>query len=85
MRYVFIKLKVQDGEREYYQPSVHALAKGESTKAHANRWARDFYPYDKVPKKEDGAYYHCGGEVSVSVSICVEIPKDEYAILSCYL
>lgn len=82
-KFVFLCIKVRDGEREYYCNSVHTISSRRKLDKFADDYAKEFYM--SKPEAEDGGYYHFGGEVHVSANNYREITKDEFDILIRFL
>jgi hypothetical protein len=81
MKHVFIKLKIQCGEYEFYALSVHITSF--TPNVYAESYAQNFYGSNHY--QIDNAYYYYGGEVAVSVYEYREITADNYNILTQFL
>jgi hypothetical protein len=82
-KYVFLRLKVQNGEYEYSNDSVHQLPEELKPEEFADLYASEFYAGKS--EKVDDYYYFNGGEVAVKVREITEITEKEYGILNKYI
>lgn len=96
MKYIFVTLQINHGEREFSSMGVHAI---EDDDVDMNVWADHLakMEYANVAEDEDeedevgqpgfrpGSYFFDGGEIAVRVSGVREIPKIHYDILSQYI
>jgi hypothetical protein len=80
MKYVFLRLKIINGEYEYSSQGVHQISKRRSLDVFAREYAKTFYGGKSY--KEDEYYFFNGGEVAVRVSSVVEITEAEYNVLN---
>lgn len=88
MRYLFLDLKVRNGEYEYSCTSVHQLEKGMHARAFAERYAKTFYgdgDYEGEETFGKGVYYFNGCEVAVSVYNYKVISEEHYEVLKQYI
>jgi hypothetical protein len=80
MKYIFLRLKVINGEYEYSSQSVHQISKKSNINLFAEKYAKTFYGGNSYI--EDNYYFFNGGEVAVRVSNVVEITEAEYNVLN---
>jgi len=80
MKYIFLNLKIINGEYEYSSKSVHAISKRRNIDVFANKYAKDFYT--KKAYSDGDYYFFNGGEVAVRVKTVQEITENEYQILN---
>lgn len=89
MKYIFLEMKIRNGEYEYSSQSVHELPARKSTEKFGRDYAKDFYggkPFQYNDKIDpDGEWYFNGGEVAVRCKEVQEITKEEYEVLKKYL
>ena len=81
-KYIFISLKIRNGEYEYTSISVHQISSRKSTEKFGRDYAMNFYgekPF-QYTQGEEWFYFH-GGAVAVKLNTVEEIPKEEYDVL----
>lgn len=90
--YVKIQVKVQNGEYQYYQFSVHILEVPEnSTPLDVKNTIREFGEehsktyYSNFSHEDDRTYYFFGGEVATQLYTDDEISESDYEVLSKHL
>ena len=78
-RYVFLELKIQCGEYQFYSQSLHILPKGKQLNAFVKSYCRDFY--GNFAWEDNGNYFFNGGEVAVKENVSTLITETEYNVL----
>lgn len=81
-KYIFISIKIRNGEYEYTSISVHEISSRKSTEKFGKDYVKNFYgskPF-KFSPDEDWFYFN-GGEVAVKLNTVEEIKKEEYDVL----
>jgi hypothetical protein len=83
-KFVFIQLKIQNGEYEYQSKTVHEI-EGDSSdvKEFAENYPKEFYGGEV--EKDGDVFYFSGGEVACKLYVFEEITKEEYDILNNFL
>lgn len=86
-KFIFLSLKVINGEYEYSSQSVHEIPNNQKPETFARKYAKEFYggkpfQYDKDP---DGYWYFNGGEVAVKWRTVEIISEEQYRVLSNFL
>ena len=81
MKYLFIVLNTQDGEREHTSRSLLQIADTEDIEESAELYASEYWCGKSEPIDENG-YYWVSGEFAVRLSFVREITKSEYKLLS---
>jgi hypothetical protein len=82
MKYIFIDLKVVNGEYEYSCKSVH-VTKAANISFVAEKHAGTFYG-GRV-SRSDTSWYFYGGEVAVQVANVKEISEQQYQTLKQFI
>lgn len=78
-RYVYLELKILNGEYEYSSKTVHELEIGKRIDSFCQNYAKTFY--GGKPYKDNGYYFFNGGEVAVKVRKYQFISEVEYNTL----
>lgn len=78
-KYVFVEVKIRNGEYEYYSKSLHIIGKKADIRKCGEKHARHFYA--NFSHEEDGTYYFNGGEVATELYKSQEITVEEYQVL----
>lgn len=89
MKYFVVHFLERNGEHEYFDEMTMEAESMEMAEGAAEVYAQQYYDVDEeegeeYPEKEYGEYYHCGGEIAVSVSRVEEIPEEHFNILRNY-
>jgi|WetSurMetagenome_2_1015567.scaffolds.fasta_scaffold84883_5 hypothetical protein len=89
MRYFVITFIERNGEHEYYDKMTLEAENESMAEGAAEVYAQQWYDIDEeddeeYPEKEYGEYYHCGGQIAVSVRQVEEISEEHYNILRNY-
>ena len=79
-RYLFIQLKVQDGEREHTHRVLHTTT-GTNLQFAAERYVATFWGFSEL-EKDTGSWYAHGGEIALSLDKYIELSFDEFKQLS---
>ncbi|MEI6487728.1 MAG: hypothetical protein WCP52_02130 [Bacteroidota bacterium] len=82
LKYIFISLKIRNGEYEYTSISVNQISSRKSTEKFGRDYAMNFYgekPFQFTPGEQ--WYYFHGGSVAVKLTTVEEISKEEYDVL----
>jgi len=80
MKYLFITLDVQDGERKHTHRVLHTTP-GENIEFAAQRYVAAFWGYGERYNKEDN-YFWVDGEITLKLSNVVELSEYEYKLMS---
>ena len=80
VRYLFIHLKVQDGEREHDHRVLHTTT-GTNLDFAAERYVASFWGYSEL-ERSTGSWYAHGGEIAIQLEKCTEITESEYQFLN---
>jgi hypothetical protein len=80
IKYLFITLDVQDGERKHTHRILHSTP-GENIEFAAQRYVASFWGYGERLNKEDD-YFWVGGEITLRLSNVVELTEYEYKLMS---
>ena len=80
VRYLFIHLKVQDGEREHDHRVLHTTT-GTNLEFAAERYVASFWGYSELDKNTDCWYAH-GGEIAMRLETYRELTEEEYNYLN---
>jgi hypothetical protein len=80
MKYLFITLDVQDGERKHTHRILHAT-KGNNIEFAAQRYVSNFWGNGERQNKEDDFWWFFG-EITCRLSNVVEISEYEYKLMS---
>lgn len=83
-KFIFINLKIQNGDYEYHSKTVHELTEGITKEEYAEDFASGFYGGD-VEREHNGTCYFHGGEVAVKVCSVDDITEKEYNVLNKFL
>lgn len=78
MKYLFIKLTVQNGEYNGEEKVLH-VTKCDNIQFVAHRYAAKFY--GGVPERDSVWWCYYGGEVAVRMDNVVELTKEQYDYL----
>lgn len=83
MKYLFVKLEVQDGENRHTLKSVHEIPDDKGENEFGEEHASEFYG---TSEKGEGDWYEFyGGSIAVRCTANTVITKDEYNVLKKYL
>ena len=77
MKYLFIELKIRDGEREH-DHRVLTSTLGNDIQFAAQRYASSYWGYGE----RDGNYWYVDGEIAIKVTSVVEITEFEFKLMS---
>jgi len=80
MKYLFITLDVQDGERKHTHRILHAT-RGNNIEFAAQRYVSNFWGFGERQNKEDDFWWFFG-EITCRLSNVVEISEYEYNLMS---
>ena len=81
-KYIFISLKIRNGEYEYTSISCHEVSSRKSIEKFGKDYVMNFYgekPFQYTPGEQ--WYYFHGGAVAVQLTTAEEISKAEYNVL----
>lgn len=82
-KYVFLMLKIINGEYEYESVGVHGIHKDINIEEWAEDYASDFYA--SKGDVDGDTYFFNGGVVAVRVRSIENITKEEYDVLSKFI
>jgi hypothetical protein len=80
LRYLFIQLKVQDGEREHNHRVLHTTT-AKNLDFAAERYVASYWGESELDKS-CGAWFAHGGEIAIQLEKCTEITESEYQFLN---
>jgi hypothetical protein len=80
MKYLFITLDIQDGERKHTHRVLHTTP-GENIEFAAQRYVADFWGWGERYNKEDDFFWF-NGEITGKLSNVVELSEYEYKLMS---
>lgn len=83
LKYIYVELKIQNGEYEYYSKSVQQIPVEMDVDDFADNHARDFY--GRFSYSDGDTHYFNGGEVAVRGYNAKEITKAEYKTLQKFI
>ena len=81
MKYLFIELLVQDGERSHTHKILHTTT-GNDIKFAAERYASTYWGYGSY---EHGIGWWFDGEIVVKVNNVIELTKEEFECLDRFI
>lgn len=80
-KFYFSRLRIRDGEREYYSPfTIEAKDLDDAIKK-ADDYSKDFWSNGFKEDEDDSGYFHCDGETYTRVDSIQEINEDEFKVL----
>lgn len=82
-KFLYLVLKITNGEYEYYSKSVHQVNPKIDKEKFSEKYAKTFY--SGKAENNDGTYYFNGGEVAVEVYKIEEVTFQEYLVLNKFL
>jgi len=82
-KFLFVEIKVRNGEYEYYSNSLHRVGQKVDKTKYGEKHARTFY--ENFSHEEDGTYYFNGGEVAAELYKVQEVTRKEFSVLSKFI
>lgn len=82
-KFIFLTVKIQNGEYEYYSSSLHKIGESKDKNQFAEKHAKTFY--SNFSHEDDGTYYFNAGEVATQLYEVKEITENEYNVLSKFI
>jgi hypothetical protein len=80
MKYIFLQLKIRNGEYEYYSHNAISVSVDTDQEEYAEEFAKSFY--NGEPDIDDKTYYFNGMCVAVQVHSVKVITASEYEVLN---
>lgn len=80
MKYIFIQLAIQDGEREHTHRIVHTT-NAKNLAFAVERYASTYWGYSELDKSSK-CWYAFGGEISIKVENWKELTQEEYKLIN---
>ena len=80
MKYLFITLAVQDGERRHDHRCLHTT-NAKNIEFAAQRYAASFWGFGERQNKEDD-FWWVNGEITIRLTSVIELSKSEYKLMS---
>jgi len=81
MNYYYLRLRIQDGERQYYSRATFSAESFSDAEKYADEYAKNFWDGGFKEDENENGYYHCFGETHVKVDSIESISEEEHLIL----
>lgn len=85
MKYLFLQIRITDGEREYYSSSVHELLDGINVGDYIAEYISDIFPDGNPTEFNHPDIFVFDNGVVVGISQAQEITAEHYQILYQYI
>lgn len=80
-KFYFSRLRIRDGEREYYSPFTIEAKDLDDAAQKADDYSKNFWTDGYKEDDDDSGYYHCAGETYTRVDSIQEVTEEEFKVL----